>query len=63
MLKLLPPPEALRDPFQKFNQMFKNLVVSCLHLFMTNSYNPCVICYAILHSWSRVTLYFTEEVK
>lgn len=38
-----------RNLFQKFSQMVKNPVNSCLHLFMTNSYNPCVICYSLCY--------------
>lgn len=31
---------------------------------MTNSYNPCVICYdCILHSWERVTLYCKRKTQ
>lgn len=45
-------------------QLVKNPVQCCLHLFMTNSYNPCSVCYgSILDSWERVTLYCKRETK
>lgn len=38
-------------------QLVKNPVNCCLHLSITNSYNPCVICSGcILHSWESYSI-------
>lgn len=45
-------------------QLVKSPVNCSLHLLMTNSYNPSVICCGcILHSWERVTLYCKRKTE
>ena len=58
--KLLP--SSVQRPAPEAQPDGSNPCEFCLHLFTTNSYNPCVISYGVLlPSWERAILCFNEK--